>query len=117
MIGDKRLTLSKWMQLRWGTYRRLYLNVFRSDYVRTSLAQRLGECRRCGACCQLLRRCVLLKNDNGLPACHLYLYRTPNCSKFPIDSRDLGDRDIVSPDAPCGFSWALAQKGEQLPRA
>jgi len=82
MIGDKRLTLGEWMQLRWGTYRRLYLNLFRPAYVRTRLTQRLGECQRCGACCQMLRRCVLLKNDQGLPACHLYLYRTPNCSRI-----------------------------------
>ena len=71
MIGDKRLTLKGWLRLRWGTYRRLYLNIFRPGYVRASLAQRQGECLRCGTCCYLLRRCVLLKNDNGLPACNV----------------------------------------------
>jgi hypothetical protein len=24
---------------------------------------------------------------------------------FPIDERDLRDRDIISPDHPCGFSF------------
>jgi len=27
---------------------------------------------------------------------------------FPIDERDLRDRDIVSPDHPCGFSFGAA---------
>ena len=108
MIGDKRLTMKGWLRLRWGTYRRLYLNIFRPGYVRASLAQRQGECLRCGTCCYLLRRCVLLKSDNGLPACNVYPVRTPNCRYFPIDPRDLGDRDIVAPHTPCGFSWAAA---------
>ena len=102
------------LKLIWGTPRRLFLNVFRPGYVRSSLAKRSGECRRCGACCRLVRRCRYFHDDDGIPACRLYAgYRPPNCSKFPIDRRDLADRDLVSPIEPCGFLWAvenIAQK-------
>ena len=117
MMDKQRLSFGNWMQLRWGTCRRLYLNLFRSAFVRASLARRMGECRRCGACCHLVRRCALLKDNKGLPACHLYLYRTPNCTQFPLDPRDLADRNLVLPVTPCGFSWSPVQTDEQLPRA
>lgn len=29
--------------------------------------------------------------------------RSRNCRTFPIDERDLADRDLVAPDTPCGF--------------
>ncbi len=98
------------LKLLWGTPRRLFLNVFRPGYVRASLAQRSGECRRCGACCQLVCRCIYFRDDGGIPSCKLYKYRPPNCSNFPIDQRDIDDRDIISPNEPCGFSWAKAKK-------
>ena len=28
-----------------------------------------------------------------------------NCRLFPIDERDLRDRDLVAPGAPCGFHF------------
>jgi hypothetical protein len=31
-----------------------------------------------------------------------------NCRVFPIDERDLADRDLVLPDRECGFSFARA---------
>ena len=102
------------LKLLWGTPRRLFWNVCRPGYVRASLAQRSGECRRCGACCWLVWRCRYFHDDDGIPSCRLYTrYRPPNCSKFPIDHRDLADRDLVSPNEPCGFSWARAKKGQK----
>ena len=92
-------------RLLWGTPRRLFLNVFRPGYVRASLARRSGECLRCGACCRLVVRCIYFFEENGLPACRLYKLRLPNCSKFPLDCRDLADRDLIAPDKPCGYSW------------
>jgi hypothetical protein len=92
--------------LLWGVLRRLFWHVCRPGAMRASLARRLGECRRCGACCQLFRRCPHLEADKGLSACRLYgRYRPPNCRQFPIDPRDLADRDLIAPDEPCGYSW------------
>ena len=101
------------LKLLLGTFRRLFWNACRPGYVRASLAQRSGECQRCGACCRLVWRCRYFRDDDGIPSCRLYtLYRPPNCSNFPIDHLDLADRDLVSPDEPCGFSWARAEKGQ-----
>ncbi len=99
------------MILLWGTPRRLFWNVCRPGYVRASLAMRSGECRRCGACCRLFVRCIHFFEDNGLPACRLYKHRPPNCSNFPIDPRDIADRDLIAPDSPCGYSWPQTGPG------
>lgn len=106
-----RQSLSTRLRLLWGTPRRFYLNVFRPGYVRRSLAQRQGACRRCGACCQLVVKCRFLKRDQaGLPACRIYnICRTKNCSNFPINRRDLADRNLVAPHTPCGFSWPATE--------
>ena len=99
------------MRLILGTPRRLFWNLCRPGYVRESLAQRSGECKRCGACCRLVLKCIYFFYDNGVPACRLYSkYRPPNCSRFPIDHHDLADRNLVSPHEPCGFSWEQAEK-------
>ncbi|MCA1808085.1 MAG: hypothetical protein LC725_01240 [Lentisphaerae bacterium] len=93
-------------KLFWGTPRRLWLNVFRPGYVRASLARRQGECRRCGACCRLAWRCHFFYHNKEMPACRLYRwYRSWNCSRFPLDRRDLADRDLIMPDQPCGYFW------------
>ena len=99
------------LRLLWGTPRRFFLNVFRPGYVRRSLAQRQGACRRCGACCQLVVKCRFFFRDReGLPACRIYnICRTGNCSNFPHDYRDLADRDLIAPHLPCGFSWSRAK--------
>ena len=91
-----------------GVARRFFLNVFNKRYVHESLARRQGECRRCGVCCHLVANtCGALRFDkDGQSSCRLYtLYRLPNCCSFPIDARDLADRDLVAPDIPCGYSW------------
>jgi len=59
----------------------------------------------------LVWRCRFFHEVDGLPACRLYTgYRPQNCSNFPIDQHDLADRNLVSPQVPCGFSWAHAQR-------
>ncbi|MCP3941325.1 MAG: hypothetical protein GY710_07565 [Desulfobacteraceae bacterium] len=93
-------------RLAWGMTRRLFLNRFRPGYVRKSLSQRQGNCQRCGVCCQLVWRCHYFKNTDAGPSCGIYgRYRPPNCRIFPINSRDLADRDLVSQSVPCGFWW------------
>jgi len=102
------------LKLLCGSVRRLFVNVLRPGYVRASLAQRRGECRRCGACCQLVCRCCFFRDDDGIPSCAIYdRYRFPNCSSFPVDGHDLADRDLISPDIPCGFWWPHAGKGTE----
>jgi hypothetical protein len=93
------------LRLWWGKARRLYLGVFRPRYVRTMAARRVGTCLRCGACCQLGLSCWLLKNDPPLTECLRHTLRPLNCRVFPIDERDLRDRDLIAPHTPCGFSF------------
>ncbi|MEK7448386.1 MAG: hypothetical protein AAB019_02770 [Planctomycetota bacterium] len=89
----------------WGKIRRAYLADFRPAYVKQSLANRVGECRRCGACCRLLFDCWWL-NQNCHPAtCRHYTLRSQVCRVFPINNRDLKDRDLVNPQQKCGFSF------------
>ncbi len=91
--------------LGWGRLRRIYLTVFRPGYVRASLARRTGQCNRTGACCHLMLTCPLLV-ERPLPVrCGVHEHKPPVCSLFPIDERDLRDRDIVSPGTPCGYSF------------
>ena len=100
--------LGLWTRLKllWGRPRRLYLNLLRPRYVQASLARRRGECRRCGACCQMGVRCIHLEYDGDLSACKRYdKYRSPNCRNFPIDERDLAERDLVAPHTACGFHF------------
>ena len=92
-----------------GVLRRFFLNVFRPSYVRRSLACRHGACKRCGVCCHLVaNKCGALHlHSDSSSTCRLYtVYRLPNCRTFPIDPRDLADRDLVAPDTPCGYSWS-----------
>jgi hypothetical protein len=93
------------LALTWGKFRRAYLITFRPEWVRRSLARRIGECRRSGACCQLAVYCHSLDGPKGRTACSIYLHRGPNCSLFPIDERDLRDRDRIMPDEPCGYRF------------
>jgi len=70
-----------------GKLRRIWLTTFRPSYVRAQLARRQGSCRQCGNCCCLAFRCPLLTGRNR---CVIYrLARPANCTRFPIDARDL----------------------------
>ena len=37
------------------------------------------------------------------------------CRLFPIDERDLRDRDIIAPDTPCGFSFLPLEEDRARP--
>ena len=94
------------MVLAWGVARRTLLHVFRPGYIRASHAMRQGECRRCGACCRLTVTCGHVCEEAGLTSCNRHKQtRLPNCVNFPIDARDLADRNRIAPHAPCGFKW------------
>ena len=90
-----------------GVMRRFLLYVFNRKYIEKSVSKRQGECLRCGACCRLvLSRCPHLTfEEDGKSSCTKYnTTRMPNCVIFPIDHRDIRERNIVSP-TPCGFSF------------
>ncbi|MFW6162004.1 MAG: hypothetical protein ACODAJ_04495 [Planctomycetota bacterium] len=107
------LTLRQKLKLLWGRPRRLFLGLFRPGYVRASHARRRGECRRCGACCQLAIRCPHMIYEDGLGGCDKYDRRRPlNCQTFPIDERDLADRDLLAPHCPCGYHFVPADADE-----
>lgn len=102
-VTPPRLPLRARVKLLAGKVRRCYLGVFRRGYIRAKLARRRGECRRCGACCKLAFGCGLLETHQAITACRFHKYRPLNCRVFPIDERDLAERDLVAPDQPCGF--------------
>jgi len=79
------------------------------NYIRHMEDHRAGECKRCGACCRIVIRCPFLKMEEGVAACAIHRHRPPNCGIFPIDLRDLSDRDQIAPNIPCGYSFPRAQ--------
>ncbi|MBA4387112.1 MAG: hypothetical protein C0404_03965 [Verrucomicrobia bacterium] len=98
------------LKLLYGKSRRLLWNVCRPGYVRSAIEQRKGECRRCGVCCRLIWRCKFYREEHGVSSCTLYnVYRPPNCRSFPIDHRDIRDRDLIAPHIPCGYWWVKGQ--------
>ena len=109
-------TLREKAVLTWGKARRFYLVHFRPGYVAQSIERRQGDCHRTGACCNLLFTCPAF-SPKPLPTCRVHNYKPKVCKMFPIDERDLADRDIISPDVPCGFSFtpAAGVSGGALP--
>ena len=106
-MGKLRTSLSagERLTLGWGKLRRFYLAHFRPGYVRRSLERRIGHCNRTGACCHMMFTCPLLDIKSTPVRCSIHDYKPKVCHLFPIDERDLKERDIISPDAPCGFSF------------
>jgi len=90
-----------------GVMRRFLLYVFNKKYVEASASKCKGECLRCGACCRLaVSECPYLTfDDDGKSSCVKYNEtRMPNCVIFPIDHRDIKERNIVS-KIPCGYRF------------
>jgi hypothetical protein len=114
---DPSISLLERLILGWGKVRRFYLLYFRSSYVEQSLKRRVGECHRTGSCCQLAFSCPWLGWVERLPACRSYKLRPRNCTVFPIDERDLRDRDIVNPWEPCGFSFLSPEEAREKAEA
>ena len=97
------LPLQAQFRLALGKFRRFYLVHFRKRYVAEQLALRQGHCNRTGACCKLLFNCPLLEVGGENPSCTIHRFKPRPCSTFPIDERDLRDRDLISPHTRCGF--------------
>ena len=88
-----------------GKVWRFYVGHFRKGFVAQRLAKRLGDCKRCGACCQLLLRCPYGVDCAEGAGCKIYERRPINCRIFPLNNSDLSDRDLMAPDQPCGFHF------------
>ena len=86
-----------------GKTRRFFYGLFPNGYVKKQLENRQGECKRCGACCKLLFNCPFLDDSVTPCRCKIYGRTSANCRLFPLDERDLAERDLVAPDKPCGF--------------
>ena len=89
-----------------GKIRRWVLGNFRHRYIFSQIRKRKGECARCGACCRLLFHCPFLRVlPDGGTECSIHVKRPVNCRIFPIDEKDLRDRDTLAPEHPCGFKF------------
>src|SRR3954468_8424941 len=87
----------------WGKLRRTFLVTFRKGRVVEKLDRRRGACSRCGACCKIMFKCPAYDDSDGNPKCLIYNDRPGVCSLFPLDEKDLRDRDIVMSGKKCGF--------------
>jgi len=93
------------LKLTWGKARRLYYGAFGNGYVVNQLERRQGECKRCGTCCKLLYNCPFLDEGTDPSRCRIYGMPIPNCKIFPLDDRDIRDRDMVMPEMECGYHF------------
>lgn len=96
-------TLGELARMTWGKLRRAFLITFRRGRVVEKLDRRRGACTRCGACCKILFQCPAYDDADGNPKCLIYNDRPGVCSLFPLDEKDLRDRDIVMSGRRCGF--------------
>jgi len=95
----------KQIVLAWGKIRRMFLVYLRPKKTKGDLSNRHGECQRCGACCAIMFRCPALKGNNGTLHCTIYDARTKVCRTFPINPKDIADRNLVMPHKKCGFHF------------
>lgn len=102
-MGQPPLDLRNLPTLLWGKVRRAFLIAFRKKEVERRLSQRHGDCTRCGACCKLLFRCPAYDETDGNPKCLIYNDRPGVCGLFPLDPKDLRDRDLTMPGTKCGY--------------
>lgn len=87
------------LQARGKLRRFVQANVLKED-ADALLAQRKGECNRCGACCKILFRCPFLGTDaEGNYTCRIYEKRFAQCRLYPLHAEDL--REV----AECSYSF------------
>lgn len=96
-------TMRQKVVMGWGKIRRALNVSFRREKVLDMLSRRRGACSRCGACCKLVFQCPAYAEQDGNPRCLVYNDRPGVCGLFPLDERDLRERDIVMPHKMCGF--------------
>jgi Fe-S-cluster containining protein len=60
---------------------------------------RRGECKNCGACCYLPKKCIFLKMKDGKSYCSVYKFRSLNCRKYPRTEKECLTKDT------CGYRF------------
>jgi len=84
-----------------GKLRRFRLVHLRKEYVQRQLLVRKGDCRQCGACCNLLFTCPMLTKQGR---CFVYGSCRPQaCKVFPIDQRDIDEVKLCA--GQCGYHF------------
>ena len=103
-IKIAKFTLKNRYNLLKGKIRRFIYGHFRKKTVKALHNERKGECARCGACCKLLFVCPFLAfHEDGSTSCKIHTKRPVNCVIFPLDKRDIADRNIIDPKGKCGY--------------
>ena len=111
MKPEREPTTSEKLTLLWGKVRRFYYHTLRPGYIARNHRRRRGECARCGICCYMGALCPHYdEDDHGQAVCTRHAIRPRNCRIFPIDERDIADRDILMPNTPCGFHFVPAEE-------
>ena len=90
----------------WGKVRRFLLITVLKKRASADLARRRGACTNCGACCKILFKCPAFRETNAGGWCTIYDDRPGVCALFPINEKDIRERDIVMPERGCGFTFA-----------
>jgi hypothetical protein len=100
------------LQLRGKTRRFIQSSVLRKDPA-PLLAQRSGDCNRCGACCKILFRCPFLGTDaEGQYTCRIYEKRFAQCRLFPLHAGDLLE---LQGECSCTFEAEPSRPGPREP--
>jgi Fe-S-cluster containining protein len=85
-----------------GKLRRFVQATLLRENTEALLAQRQGDCNRCGACCKILFRCPFLGEDAaGQFTCRIYQQRFSQCRLFPLHARDLAELE-----GQCSYTFA-----------
>ncbi len=71
-----------------------------------------GGCAHCSSSCKLLFQCPHW--DEGTSRCSVYEDRPNICRLFPITPGDIADRNLVSKDTSCGFSFEKKMTKEEF---
>ena len=87
-----------------GKFRRALLSIF--PLVAHKLQEHYGisgGCQHCSTSCKLLFQCPHW--DDTSSRCGVYEDRPNLCRTFPITPQDIKDRNLVSPNTSCGFTF------------
>ncbi|MBM4316291.1 MAG: YkgJ family cysteine cluster protein [Deltaproteobacteria bacterium] len=87
-----------------GKFRRAFLSLFPSVALKLQKHYGLsGSCGHCSTSCKLLFQCPHW--DDNSSRCSVYEDRPNICRTFPITPQDIKDRNLVSPETQCGFTF------------
>ena len=104
VFSKEGLLSSKGRTLIRGKFRRGFLSLFPS--VAHWLQRHYGisgQCEHCSTSCKLLFQCPHW--DDSSSRCSVYEDRPNICRTFPITPQDIEDRNLVSPETRCGFTF------------